>query len=642
MKTFALSLLLFLVAVSANAQINSPAKLYQPYGVIDTTDLTLKQCDFEKNAGIEILFDKGDYKFDDEASTLTRHVRIKILTADGKDQVNSKLSSHILLVDLNRINNLKAETITLQGKTIKYTPINEAEYFKQKIDKDSKTINFAFPDVQVGSVIEFQYIMKLKSATPNWYFQNDVPTRYSEVTISYLTQKDSLETDFIMRTTRPLLKDSIVLEKNAYSYEYQRHIKAMKNVPSVKTEAYMPPFDDNHERLIFTNHYYTWFIVYRDLMRSRFWALDLVDKLNGEKQLVAHFDSIKNLDQRADAIFTLVKKRMTWNGANELYTSYGSSTAWDKGKGNSTEINIILYHLLRLSGINAYPCLISTPKNGTVDTDYVDVNQFNKTIVYVKTGANGNYIMDATSKHNIYNQVPYELIGDHCFLISPGTNQFKFATVKINKHTNTLVTLKAIIQPDGNINGTAEIVTDSYGKAASLASYKNMGEKDYISYYLCNNDNNLHIAAFTIDTAGIDSVPLNQHLSFDYKLPETDEQYIYFSPALFALNEDNPFLSQDRISDIDFKFNLTNVVVGQYKLPAGYRVEALPKDQVIVTTDKSISFKRLISQENDAITVRYIIARTKSYYSQKEYVNLYQFYKIMYQMLKEQIVLKKS
>jgi len=45
--------LFFIVVLSAKAQT-------QPFGVIDTADLKLSSCDFEKDANAMVLFDRSD------------------------------------------------------------------------------------------------------------------------------------------------------------------------------------------------------------------------------------------------------------------------------------------------------------------------------------------------------------------------------------------------------------------------------------------------------------------------------------------------------------------------------------------------------------------------------------------------------
>jgi len=184
-------------------------------------------------------------------------------------------------------------------------------------------------------------------------------------------------------------------------------------------------------------------------------------------------------------------------------------------------------------------------------------------------------------------------------------------------------------------------MSDSYNRSASLKLYKDLGEKKYIDY-LANNDNNLKISSLKLDSAEKDSVPLTQHINFNLDLTASDENYIYFNPNLFTSFGSNPFLTHDRVSDIDFTYNNTYIISGTYTIPAGYKVDALPKNQIIVMEDKSISFKRIAGEQDGYVMIRYVITRKRSYYNQDEYVGLYSFYKEMFRMLDEQIVFKKS
>ena len=82
-KCYALLILLFIV-FKANAQT-------QPYGTIDTADLKLTSCDFEKDANAEVLFDRGQVYFSMfGALALEKHKRIKIFNEKGKEFGNVK------------------------------------------------------------------------------------------------------------------------------------------------------------------------------------------------------------------------------------------------------------------------------------------------------------------------------------------------------------------------------------------------------------------------------------------------------------------------------------------------------------------------------------------------------------------------
>ena len=77
-------------------------------------------------------------------------------------------------------------------------------------------------------------------------------------------------------------------------------------------------------------------------------------------------------------------------------------------------------------------------------------------------------------------------------------------------------------------------------------------------------------------------------------------------------------------------------------MPAGYKVDALPQDAIIVMPDKGVSFKRIIAEQDGSIMVRYSVNFNKIGYSKDEYANVHEFFKKMYEMLNEQIVLKKG
>jgi hypothetical protein len=191
------------------------------------------------------------------------------------------------------------------------------------------------------------------------------------------------------------------------------------------------------------------------------------------------------------------------------------------------------------------------------------------------------------------------------------------------------------------MSGEANIVSDTYNRSASLELYKTLGEKKYIDY-LGDNDNNLKISSLKLDSAEQDSLPLAQSMHIDVDLTASDENYIYFNPNLLTSFGKNPFISKDRVSDVDFDFENTYVISGDYSIPAGYKIDVLPQNRTIMMEDKSISFKRIIGEQDGRVLVHYVITRKRSYYKQEEYSGLYNFYKEMFRMLDEQIVFKKS
>ena len=77
-------------------------------------------------------------------------------------------------------------------------------------------------------------------------------------------------------------------------------------------------------------------------------------------------------------------------------------------------------------------------------------------------------------------------------------------------------------------------------------------------------------------------------------------------------------------------------------MPAGYNIESLPKNTNIVMQDKSVRFKRTLEKDEDGfISLHYEINIKRTRFSKSEYPDVREFFKKMYDMLNEQIILKK-
>jgi hypothetical protein len=174
-----------------------------------------------------------------------------------------------------------------------------------------------------------------------------------------------------------------------------------------------------------------------------------------------------------------------------------------------------------------------------------------------------------------------------------------------------------------------------------LERYNTSGEKRYLEN-LKDDNKDINITAYKMKDMDVDSLPLREDLDFKLELTGSDDKYIYFNPNLFTGIGANPFLSENRAADIDFLYLNNYTINGDYKIPAGYKVDAIPKSMLFVMPDKSISFKRTIGEMDGAVIVHYVIDFKKTFYNKDEYPELHQFFKKMYEMLNEQIVLKKE
>ncbi len=418
-------------------------------------------------------------------------------------------------------------------------------------------------------------------------------------------------------------------------------------------EPYMSSFADNLQSLRFqlvsvrpiggfaTTHSDTWAKVGGILEDDDDFGGQLKRKLNNEEIIINKAKLLKTDDDKIAYVFNEVKNAMKWNGIDRWYTNDGTYRAWENKTGNSAEVNLILYHLLKQSGVQAYPMVVSTREHGKVVPYFTSLVQFNRAVVYIPVDSTKNYVLDATGKYNTYNETPAELLNSSGLYIDKSKNVYDIIYLKKSLPVRQLVFINAEIKPGGKLEGTVEISSTGYNKINAIKRYKTDGEKKYTDY-LRADDNNLKISSLKFENMDVDTLPLKQSIVFNLDLAGSDENYIYLNPNLFTSLKTNQFLSENRMTDIDFGYLQSYSISGLYKIPAGYKADALPKSVTIVMPDKSLSFKRLVAEQDGAIVVRYSINYNKQKYDKADYPYFHEFVKKMHEMLNEQIILKKS
>lgn len=616
-------------------------------------DLLLKDCDFEKGANAMVLLDQGDAVTRLESVSINYFKRIKIFNEAGKDAANVRLT-YCCADGLEQISDLVAQTINLEDGKIVITKVEPSQIYTERIDQNRKAIVFAFPRVKPGSVLEYKYRLLTSSAGDfvGWAFQEDIPVRYSELTakISYSTLYNIITTGY-----QPFVKDTSVVIGDFLGKGDRQCWWAKANLPSYANEPFVTQRVKNKQGIYFQLKMLrsgmdflrfedTWEKIAREIMTKAYFADQLHENLSEQDAVINKAKTMATDDEKIAYLFAEVKKNVIWNKVNDWATDKGVKTAWNKKTGNSAEINIILYNLLKKSGVKVYPMLVSTRDNGVINPKYGQYNQVNVTVDYIPTADTSKYyVLDAAGQYNLYNEVPAEYLNTYGIMINPEKRddiaRAKFLTNEIP--AKEVVIIDAAITADNKVSGSTLIANYSYNKAFTQALQKKLGTEMYINH-LIDNNNGLKITEPVFENMQVDSLPLTQNFHFVQELTAADDQYIYFNPNLFSPLRSNPFLGEKRYSDIDFGYCNAYSINGTYKIPPGYTIDALPKSVILNMADKSIVFKRIVGLLNGALQVHYNITYTRSTFSVGQYPAVREFYKKMYSMLNEPIVLKKS
>lgn len=649
-------LLLCLLSISAAAQTKFVSPV-QAFGKVDVADLERKKCDFEPDANAMVLFDRGEIYYDHNfALSMERHKRIKIFNQNANNYGNIRLE-YFSGSRMEFITGLQAQTINLvDGKPV-ITKLDKKQISTVIVDKNHSAIVFSMPEVKPGSILEYKYTWNTSSLSnfPDWTFQARIPTKYSELVTMI---PDILEFKLKSNVSQDMARlersdESRSLGGGAISYVLEKTTRGIQNIHSLPDEPYMSSVDDNLQSMTymltavrpmgtFTPSFSdSWGKVADILNEDEDFGSQLKRKLPGEEAIVTRAKSMAADDDKIAYIFAEVRNAMRWDGTDRWYTNDGTVKAWERKSGNSAEVNIILCHLLKQAGVAAYPMIVSTRSNGKVVPYFTSLGQFNRAVAYVKLANDKTYVLDATNKYNSYKETPSELLGGMAIYIDREKKSFGKVVLERETPVRHVVSVTAGIKADGKMTGTAQINSFSYDRVNDLGSYKLNGEKKYIEY-LSGRNNMLKVSDLKMENMEIDTLPLVQNVNFNMDLTGSDENYIYFVPNLFTSLTTNPFLAENRFTDVEFGYRPNYTINGIFTIPANYKIDAAPKSVSMMMPDSSILFRRIVASDAERVVVRYTIDYRKPTYTKENYPEFYDFCKKMYEMLNEQIVLKKS
>lgn len=150
MKTF-LFCLIFLFSLCLQAQLNPKTK----WGDVSQAEINYKEVSFEKDAPAIILYEEGKTNISGSFQT-NIYRRIKILNEKGIESANQELIYYSYKA-LEGFGSIRAQTINIEnGKPVIY-PVKKQDIFESNINEYYSSKKFTFPNVKVGSIIEFEY-----------------------------------------------------------------------------------------------------------------------------------------------------------------------------------------------------------------------------------------------------------------------------------------------------------------------------------------------------------------------------------------------------------------------------------------------------------------------------------------------------
>jgi len=540
------------------------------------------------------------------------------------------------------IKHLTAQTYNLDASgNIVVSKVDKSAIYDKKINTREGQKIFVFPDVKEGSVIEYKYTLD-GAAVSNWYFQKSIPVRFSR----FIT---NLPTELIVASdpnvNLPMQKGGGMDNNNNVTW-YE-----MENIPALKDEPFMSCDKDYLQRINTRvialdfpgiprrNLVEMWPAIIKGILKDPDFGEQLKKDIPRTADLDAMLQSITDPYQKMRIIHNYVRKNMEWNEYDNIWALSGVKAAWRDKKGTSGEINLILINLLRDAGLNAHAILVSTVDNGVINTGVPGFDQFNKVMAYVEIG-DKHYILDAVEKTTPSYLIPSEVMASEGLLISnPESGEWGWKTLWDGDHKNDkAITINASLDEQGLLKGTASVRSADYARV-KLQPLLKQGTGKQKEELISLPD--MKIDSLVVENMDNDTLPIMQ--SFNFSMPTaSSSDYHYFSVNLFSGLEKNPFIADQRQTDVFYGVSQDYTIDCVITLPDGYMIDALPKNVRMITPDTAIVFSRRADYQDGILSVLIRLEFKAPMYAMTDYDIFKEFYKKLFDFLNDKFVYKKK
>jgi hypothetical protein len=654
-------ILLFLVSFS-----NAQAQDFE-LGKVSAKELSDKFYAEDSTAEAVILFKKGRSFFSYNATSgfTVNHectYRIKIYKKEGLSWANFEVPYYVGYDDLKdeTVKFSNCVTYNLENGTIVKTKLNSEGTFKKNVNEYWNEATITMPNVKVGSVIEFKYILKSEAIVkfPVFKIQYNIPVNY----VKYETE---IPEYFIYK---PILTGYVKVKAEAkYVFGYQsfenKNNQSMtlsykqintsyiaENITALKKEDYIDCIE-NYRSAIYNelertrfpeqpvkDYSITWEGVAKTIFENESFGKELNERLYLVQDIKSIIKNTTSQEQKLDIIFQFVKEKMNWDGKYGFYTQKGVKKAYADKTGNVAEINFILIAMLKFAGIDANPVLVSTVENGV--PAFPNRTVFNYVIAAAEIEGK-QILLDATRKYTTHNILPLSTLNWTGRLIKQdGTSKEVNLVPSLSSNKNYNLMVK--IDDKGTVSGKFRVQEKDYEAYSFREKSAQINRENYLEK-LENDLGGIQISDYQIENKDTDlSKPILETFTFasDNHFERIGNKMFINPMLLFALSK-NPFFQEKRKMPIYFGYPKQEKYNINIEIPVGYAIESIPKSMKIATEDKLLLFTFNAISEGNKIQI--IITReiNATILGADYYEDLKDFFQKIIEKQNEKIVLKK-
>ena len=627
--------------------------------LVTRDDLITNEFVADSTAKALVIYEEGNSFFNESLSKLITDIKRKVKIFDKND---SDLSTVEILLyksekrgNKEKIRNISASTTSLVGNEVITTKIDKKDIFEEEFDDNYTIIKFTFPNVQQGSVLNYSYTLE----TPfifnyhRWDFQEEIQKLYSEYRTSIPATYDynvKLTGKANLAVNEAVIKYNCVEFGMGARADCTESKYVMKNIPAFVDEDYMT----SRRNYLSSIEYELNTVKHFDGTVKKYtktWR-DADKELKSEKNIGKQLDKtslvkkllpldIKNISdklEQAKKIYEYVQSNFAWNEEYKLFKEVSLNETIKTKAGRVSEINLLLFNLLKANNINVKPVLLATRNLGIPTKLYPVITEFNYLILQVEINGN-RYFLDATDKYLSFGELPFRCLNYYGRLLD-FKNGSSWVDLKPLENNIVLHRLSLKFNEDDILTGTVNSKYQDHNAMSKKQAYF-PSKKTYFEDFK-NKNPNIDIIDHVVKTELKTDNIFEEELSIEYSDFNEVADKIFLDPFLIKFFKVNPFKLQERTYPIEFGYTNTLTYMAQFDLDNRYEVVNLPEAFSIGLPDNSGSISFNPTSADNKLIVVFKISLNSEVYSPILYDHLKQFFnKIIDTQSKTLIELKK-
>lgn len=607
-----------------------------------------------------MIFEKiyvDDSKLFDEKCYLSIYCRIRILTPEGRKWADVTTSYYH---KKQKVEEIGGRTLLPDGTVISVTRerILEKEILKAKGVK-IKQKSFSLPAVSDDCIIEYYIKYRLPDPYGVWLIQKDIYLLEGNYTWKFYRGKDLGGYQYALIADMVTPNYLWFHTNKKFDVEYRPSLKEaeevlfkISDVQAFKSEPYSIPDIALKAQL---RCYYgvpkTPAAYWGDLSKSiSDWLNRFTQKDKRVREIVESFGLVEDREEKIRTAYNWLQENIqNTSYADEAEKGFKDNKNVDdvikRGYGNSEEINITFYDILREMDIDAKMMyVIDRDDNFLVyDAKYW---QFQRSLVAAPKEGDDYDFYNPGALLMPFGSVAWFNEETYGFVVGEMTKQFHRIPFS-DSHANRINRFQEL-KLDDNMQLSGKLIEKRKGHSArtirlDLRESTEKEKLDYLQDLFAKKFPHVEADSITVEEMENINEPLT--IKCNVLHPSAGQQMgdrLLLKPYTLCSQHENPFQSENRKYSIMFDYAEQVMEAMRIDLPENWAIEALPADTAFSNKVGSCQVIFRIVNEGKSLSIQVIYQLNSPFWKAAEYVDLKDFFRAQQSFEEITVVLKKE